>query len=615
VVSNPVPGVATAFAAALASQFATSTVVYVSLPPGSVPEGRIAAIRVERTGAIVSVPFADGGFDPVAVSASAGDTITVLVQYTGSVNATSVRFTVPASPTSPVIVRTDPPPHKRDVPLNASLRVVFSEPISAASLTGASIQLRSGSELVDGELAFADATHTAVVFTPASVLVNSREYELRITPEIRNLAGTALAGPVNVQFTTVEATLATPSLASVGAGHGFTCGLATDGAVYCWGYAWTSWISGPCPEVAYYDWFPCGGRINPPTSNEVVLTPYRLGGGLKFVSISVGWRHACGITTNGSAYCWGYAAYAQLGDGSYALQSPLDPVAVAGGITFKSISAGDSHTCGVAMDGAAYCWGFNQYGELGNGSVQGDGCLSDNVVCNRPQKVVGNLSFASVSAGSPVTCGLTTAGSAYCWGQNAWGGLGAGTTTGPEQCGGWLADCSTRPVAVAGGRSFTAIAAMSYAACGLSTDRLMYCWGIDNLGVGPTSDDCFPFTVGECSTVPRPIGGGWQFTTLSAAYGQACATTANGAAYCWGSKCTTCISGGAPYDNGWEFVPAPSLVPGGLNFAMVSAGPTSHSCGVTVQGELYCWGDNSAGQLGNGNRTSSFVPVKVSWSP
>ncbi len=116
-----------------------STLVYVSLPPGSMPDGRIAAITDARLGSSASATFTDGGFDPVGLAAATGDTLTLTIRTKNGESVTFMRA-VPGDG-RPVIVRTSPPPHKRDVPLNARMAIVFSEPIDAATLTDGSVRL------------------------------------------------------------------------------------------------------------------------------------------------------------------------------------------------------------------------------------------------------------------------------------------------------------------------------------------------------------------------------------------------------------------------------------------------------------------------------------------
>src|SRR2546428_5412249 len=140
---------------------------------------------------------------------------------------------------------------------------------------------------------------------------------------------------------------------------------------------------------------------------------------LTFTVVSAGGHHTCGVTADGAAYCWGKNAFGQLGDGT--MTSRSSPVLVAGGVAFTAVSVGYDHTCGVTSAGAAYCWGFNGDGQLGDGTAT-LGRLN-------PVRVRGGVDFATVSAGTHHTCGLTAAGAAYCWGYNGEGQLGDGTTT------------------------------------------------------------------------------------------------------------------------------------------------------------------------------------------
>ena len=140
----------------------------------------------------------------------------------------------------------------------------------------------------------------------------------------------------------------------------------------------------------------------------------------KFVQISTGDYHTCALTSRGAAYCWGDNFYGQLGDGTTSNAS--SPQAVIGGLKFASISVGYTSACGITSRGAAYCWGNNLYGELGDGTTTDSGVSG-------PQAVIGGLKFASIQPGAFHTCGLTSRGAAYCWGANFYGQLGDGTTT------------------------------------------------------------------------------------------------------------------------------------------------------------------------------------------
>ena len=301
--------------------------------------------------------------------------------------------------------------------------------------------------------------------------------------------------------------------------------------------------------------------------------------GLTFASVSSGAEHACGLTMSGAAYCWGYNGWGQLGNGT--IEDGQRPVAVAGGLYFTALTAGYMHNCGVTASGAAYCWGYNGYyvgfGPLGNGSV---------TPSSVPVAVAGGLTFSSVSPGREHTCGLTITGSAYCWGA---GPLGNGSNAG-----------SAVPVAVTGGLTFSALSAASSRTCGLTTTGAAYCWGAGPLGDGSTAG----------SSVPVAVAGGATFTAISAGgfdAGYACAVATSGAAYCWGEGGYGELGIGAS-----DLSLVPVSVSGGLRFSAVDAGWRYHTCGLTTSGAAYCWGFNVWGQLGNGSTENTAVPAAVS---
>jgi len=147
-----------------------------------------------------------------------------------------------------------------------------------------------------------------------------------------------------------------------------------------------------------------------------------------FRSIVAGPGHTCAITVQNQLYCWGSYGYGELGIGASAGQGgPVVPVA---GGPFAAVSVGGyvdydqyayGYTCAVTTTGRGLCWGANGYGQLGDGSVTTRGT---------PAAVAGGLTFTSISAGEHNTCGLTTAGIAYCWGPGNGGGT-SNTSTVP----------------------------------------------------------------------------------------------------------------------------------------------------------------------------------------
>ncbi len=259
------------------------------------------------------------------------------------------------------------------------------------------------------------------------------------------------------------------------------------------------------------------------------------------------------------------------------------PAPVSGGLQFKMLSAGSSaNSCGLTIAGAAYCWG--------SGGALGNGADSDSAV---PVAVSGGETFSSITSGGGFNCGLIVGGAAYCWGRSDRGQGGRGS----------LATAAV-PLPVSGGLTFTSLSAGNEYACAVATSGALYCWGDDGLGQlgdGSTASNSY-------SSVPVRVSGGLTYLSVSAGGSHACAITTTGAAYCWGSAAGVgALGSGSSADSN-----VPIAVAGGLIFQSISPG-TYHTCGLTVGGAAYCWGDNSFwGELGIGQYfPSSNVPVRV----
>jgi len=374
----------------------------------------------------------------------------------------------------------------------------------------------------------------------------------------------------------------TLTFSTVAAGFATSCALTTDSAAYCWGYD----INGTLGTG--------------PSTGASKSNPVKVLGGLAFSDLSVGYGHSCGVVRGGAAYCWGVNDDGALGDGTTEFR--YTPTAVTGSLVFTSISTGYGHSCGITTDQAAYCWGHAS--SLGSGSWD----LQD--PHPNPVVVTGGLHFAMVSVGIGDACGVTTDSVAYCWGDGTYGQLGDGVSI-PRDGG----HASASPVPVVGGLKFATVSAADFA-CGITTAGAAYCWGpniygeLGNGSGGPEACTTYP-----CSTTPLAVLGGLTFATVSVG-GEwrdtyACGVATSGAAYCWGGN-----DYGQLGDGTTTVRSSPVAVLGGHKFVMVSAamdgsGIYSHTCGITTQGETYCWGSNNKGQLGDGTTNNSSVPVKV----
>jgi alpha-tubulin suppressor-like RCC1 family protein len=352
------------------------------------------------------------------------------------------------------------------------------------------------------------------------------------------------------------------NLETLSSGGGHSCYVNPRGVTSCWG-------SNSDGELGI-------------GSNEDSHQPSPVQGHFGFVTVSAGFSHSCGVTANLVALCWGDNTSGQLGSDSGEV-SRL-PVPVLGGIRFAAVSAGLNHSCGLTTDGTAYCWGDNGDGQLGSGNK------TDSVP---PVPVKGEHIFTSIRAGVLFTCGITTAGGAYCWGANAQGRLGNGSTTD-----------SSVPVPVSGGLRFTSISTGDGHACAVSADGQGYCWG-DNkygqLGNGSTSS----------SSVPVPVAGRLLFKFISAGKTFSCGITREGTPYCWGWGNDAVVATEVDIAPN---APAPVFGSRGLVLESVATG-LAYACGLTATNEVYCWGANRYGQLGNGSTEESVRPVLVSPLP
>ncbi len=389
------------------------------------------------------------------------------------------------------------------------------------------------------------------------------------------------------QFTvtaTAEGKLATAKFNAVTffrliAGGGHTCGATETGETYCWGAN----NSGQLGIGSFLS------KLTP----QPVLTP------LAFAALAAGGSHTCGIAFNGPSSCWGLNEAGQLGNGALGQFTipggppKTEPVTIVGGQDYVALSAGFSHTCGIASNALAFCWGNGYSGQLGTGkkaefnSDVGGPIYQESA----PQAVLGGLTFSGIVAGGSHTCAITAAGLAYCWGSNTYGQLGDGT----------LVDRLT-PTAVNFGFSFTTLRLGLDHTCGLLADGRAFCWGRNQFGqVGngnpPTTN----------VTSPSSVATSLRFTVMAAGDNHTCALTSEGAAYCWGLNTDGQLGIGSTANQ-----PFPTTrVGGGLLFTGIRAGG-QHTCALAAgTGAAFCWGLNSSGQLGDGTMTSRQVPVLV----
>ncbi|HEY3381090.1 MAG TPA: IPT/TIG domain-containing protein [Vicinamibacterales bacterium] len=340
-----------------------------------------------------------------------------------------------------------------------------------------------------------------------------------------------------------------------------TCALTAAGAVKCWGPN----ESGQLGNSTYAD-----------STTPVDVSTLSSG----VASIVTGANHSCALTTAGGVKCWGSNSWGQIGDGTWNWRSaPVDVTGLTSGVL--AVTAGAYHTCALITGGALKCWGYNTYGQLGDGTTSNR---------NAPVDVTNaSNGFAGISAGGVHTCAVTSGGGVKCWGYNSYGQVGDGTTT-------------SRSVAtdVSGAASgFSVVASGGLSTCAITTGGGLKCWGYNNYGqLGDTTT--------FQRTSPVPVSGLVSgVISVSLGSNHTCATLTGGALKCWGSNSSGQIGDGTTTTRS-----TPTTVSGLSSVAVVAAGDV-HSCAATTDGRLHCWGGDGLGQLGDTPTTGRLLPGGV----
>ena len=361
----------------------------------------------------------------------------------------------------------------------------------------------------------------------------------------------------------------------------------TPGGVYCWGNN----DNGQLGEATVIT--DCFQVPFSPCENVPVLVQ----GSAGFTRIAVGSSHSCALDTAGAIWCWGYNGFGQLGDGT--TTNHTTPAKISGTQTFADVVAGYYHTCGLATGGggAVWCWGYNGVGQLGDGSP---------TQRTSPVQVLGSgtspLIFATISAGGYNTCGINGSGAAYCWGSAASGALGdndaATNKTSPNLVSPPTAGAVTYKTS-AGSISVGKLAGGSHVCAMVIPDSRLFCWGRGTEGqIGngtPLANQL----------IPVQGGGSLLFSAIASGYLHTCGVTTSNEARCWGSNGSYQVGDGTNTQRN-----TPVLVSTTAVFTSFVGG-ASHSCAITAGGLGFCWGDNSYGELGNGNNNLQTTPVAV----
>jgi len=409
-----------------------------------------------------------------------------------------------------------------------------------------------------------------------------------------------LGDGANVGFSAVpvavDTSTALGNAIALAVGHDHTCALAADGGVLCWG------SNG-------------GGQLGRNTLGEVIsAVPIEVdttSGLTRVVAITAGFLHTCGLRADGRALCWGSNDLGQLGNGTVNFAANFVPSEVSGLRSIVALTAGSTHTCGLRADGRAFCWGGSSEGRvLGNSGAPEPRALASSEVFG----VAGSISATTVVAGSVYTCALRANGTAACWGDNAVGQVGSGTTTTPQVSPVSVLRDTGNPAIREVLSNLVALAAGGSHTCALRADGEVLCWGLDDVGQlgsggsGPGGFRRAATRVVVDKELVRPLT---NVVGLAAGGSHTCALRANGEVFCWGFNESGELGIGSSGGTIGVAVPVDDLT--GLTNAVALAATGSNTCALRGDGQVFCWGDNGQGQLGIGSSGgSSNVPTPVS---
>ncbi len=401
------------------------------------------------------------------------------------------------------------------------------------------------------------------------------------------------------QFPDAVVPLGPYAAAKVFAGGLHACAVLAGGNVSCWGYNGYGQLG--------------NGNTTEQWRQSLVVTNVTgtLLSGVNAASpgstVAGGYLHSCAVKTDGSVMCWGYNGYGQLGNGSTASSSVALPVTAISGAV--AVAAGTYHSCALISTGAVYCWGYNYYGQLGAG------LFTDSHAAVAVSGIDGSVAKASaIAAGDLFTCAVMSlpAGEVWCWGRNHAGQLGRGNALD-----GQISANSTPFSVLASGTQGSGVnfsgadqvAAGNDFACARLTTQEVRCWGLNSSGQLGDNTTTSP-RLNPVITLQDPSTHLQGVSQVSAGDLMACAIVSGGIE-CWGSGANGRLGYNSTANRSLA-VPVYSLATVDT-FAVLGLGAGFGCAILTPGGNMRCWGYNANGRLGDGTNIDRLRPVGVDY--
>ena len=325
------------------------------------------------------------------------------------------------------------------------------------------------------------------------------------------------------------------------------------------------------------------GQLGDGTSGEenYKTTPTKIGSEINWASVSRGVNHTVALKTDGTLWALGSNDEGQLGDGTSGFEnSKSTPTKIGSEINWASVSAGNYHTVAVKTDGTLWAWGWNDEGQLG------DGTSGEENYKTTPTKIGSETNWASVSAGGAYTVAIKTDGTLWAWGYNYNGNLGDGTTT-----------YRYTPTKIGNETNWASVSARVGTTLAIKTDGTLWAWGSNwdgQFGDGTKTD----------RTTPTKIGNETNWASVSVGTRHTVAIKTDGTLWAWGFNWDRQLG-----DDTLQPSYTPKKIGNETNWASVSAG-MHHTVALKTGGTLWAWGSNYYGQLGDGT-TTDRTPIQI----
>jgi alpha-tubulin suppressor-like RCC1 family protein len=376
---------------------------------------------------------------------------------------------------------------------------------------------------------------------------------------------------------TITVPVASQGWKAVTVGGSHSCALRVDGALYCWGGNASGQLG---IRVARGK---CGSRKVPCEAGPRAAQTTQ-----RFNTVIAGQRHSCAITLQRALYCWGENFTFETGVQAQSIVTVPTPVMP--DLQFLDVGPGMSHSCAVRTNGVVYCWGDGSFGALGHG---------DTITSVIPAPIASAERFVLVRSGRQRSCAIALDGAAWCWGLEWESSVGNLDTFHQRLL----------PHRIDGLPPLRDISISTLSTCALTIDGVSLCWesnGFAQLGDGTTTS----------TAIPSPVASSERFSSVSTGIIQSCATALDGRAFCWGNNSFGQLGVPRPGDRCGSALLECSLQPIGVfgrqRFKAVATGFGTHTCGISVETSILCWGLGSEGQLGDGyTRDRQSLPVGV----